>query len=632
MGRTIDHLAGLAVLGVGTAGPLSFSLPDLLIADTAATGEPAAGTPFTRVSSEPAGPPGQRRLRLTQGSASLRLAYPIPAAEVSGVSGAIDACAPGVWFVHGPLKAEEMDRLKAARPELVVLGNARDLFREGEPFVRAMHQLREGLGAAPILWAPRVALPHRLAYLVYVGVDLVDTTQGEIEAVEGVMHDATLGAIDPDPRRRRERCDCPSCRSDPVGPLARHVTWAYAEELRLVRAAATQGRLRELVEARLTAEPLLAELLRYTDRHLYPLLESRMAVVSNDRPTYVLAESFRRPEVRRFRDRFLERYRPPASKEVLLLVPCSRTKPYRASRSHRRFAHALENLPNLPKVHVVSVTSPLGLVPRELEDVYPARNYDIPVTGEWSESERAAVTDALAHLVARGGYREIVVHLDPTEYGFVDAVLPSDRPVRWTMMDDRSTSSAALARLAEVMASALASSTGAKALPPLRVVREELQAIAEFQFGADAAQRLFAEPTRLAGHPWFQRLTDGRSTDLATWRDQRGLFHLTVAGGRRLMPDPPLAVEVAEGVALAGDLFTPGVVRADPQIRIGDAVLLVRQGDLLAVGEAELPGAMMTQMPHGLAVHVRHRSRDPAGPRGIGVAASGSAAREGPVV
>ena len=36
----------------------------------------------------------------------------------------------------------------------------------------------------------------------------------------------------------------------------------------------------------------------------------------------------------------------------------------------------------------IILTSPLGIVPRDLEYTYPAAHYDIPVTGDWSEIEK----------------------------------------------------------------------------------------------------------------------------------------------------------------------------------------------------------------------------------------------------
>lgn len=517
--------------------------------------------------------------------------------------------AAGAYVVHAPLPPADWERLAAARPELVVLANARALFAEGEPFVEAIRDLRVAIGARPVLWAPRVALPHRVALLAYLGVDLLDTTEALWRARSGAFLDPVLGPdLSEAPRRP---CGCPACRAVPAEPLEEHALHALLEEVDRVRSSARDGRLRELVEARLTAEPLLAEILRYADRHLGPLLEERTPVAAEGIRGYVLRESQRRPEVRRFRARLLERYRPPAGKRCLLLVPCSRTKPYRSSRSHRRFQRALEGLPNLEQVHVVSVTSPLGVVPRELEDTYPARHYDIPVTGEWDEVEREAVRSAVGHLLARGSYEHAIVHLDPVEYAFLADLFETARGVEWTAPDHRTTSPAALAALRGAVESA-----GASAAPtpggPLAVVREELRQVAAYQFGAEAAERLFAPPVRLAGRPWFQRLTDGNGTDLAIWREPRGLFQLTVAGGRRMLPAHPLEVRVDPKVNLAGDLFGPGVEAADRGIRVGDAVLLVRNGELVGVGEARLPGALMTELGRGIAVHVRHRVRPPS--------------------
>ncbi|MCI4360416.1 MAG: DUF5591 domain-containing protein, partial [Thermoplasmata archaeon] len=482
------------------------------------------------------------------------------------------------------------------------------LFLEGEPFVLAVRQIR-GAAAGATLWAPRVALPHRLALVAYLGVDLVDTAEAALRARAGDFLDPAMGPFEESASRAERACGCPACRRDPPGGRDEHGEWLLVDELARVRAAIRAGRLRELVEVRLGAEPILAEILRYADRDLRTLLDERTPVVGDRSRSYVLRESQRRPEVERFRNRFLERYRPPPSKRVLLLVPCSRTKPYRNSRSHRRFSGALEGMSLLPLVHVVSVTSPLGVVPRELEDTYPARQYDIPVTGDWDEHERAAVVAAIRSLRQHGHYSSTVIHLDPAEYRFIaDAGIDGT----WTISDGRTTTNEALASLRRAVDDALRDARGPDG-GPLSTVREELAAVAAYQFGGPAASLLFAAPVRLAGRPWFQRITDGHGTDLATWREPRGLFQLTVAGGARMLPSHPLEVEVDPHVGLLGDLFTPGVVRADPLIRTGDAVLLVREGNLLGVGEAALPGPLMTQLSRGTAVWVRHRVHAPAG-------------------
>jgi archaeosine synthase alpha-subunit len=376
-----------------------------------------------------------------------------------------------------------------------------------------------------------------------------------------------------------------------------------------VRSAIARGALRELVEARVASEPKLAELLRYADRDLSELLESRAPVVGGASRTYVVAESLRRPEMRRFRDRLIERYRPPPSKSVLLLVPCSRTKPYRNSPSHRRFYGAIGDLPGAVRVHLVSVSSPIGVVPRELEDLPPARHYDIPVTGDWSEEERALVLRGISHLLSTGRYHRIVAHLDPEEYGFLVDAIPADRRLGPTVVDGRSTSPASLARLREAVMLALAED-GGPTPSPLKVVAEELRELASVQYDRAAAERLFAPPLRLAGRPWFQRLTDGRN-DLASVREERGLFHLTLAGADRL-GETLARVEVDPALSLEGDVFAPGVRSADAAVRVGDSVGIVQDGRLSAVGEAALPGPLMGDLRRGLAVRLRHRRHEPA--------------------
>ena len=50
------------------------------------------------------------------------------------------------------------------------------------------------------------------------------------------------------------------------------------------------------------------------------------------------------------------------------------------------------------------------LVPRDLEEVWPAGHYDIPVTGDWTRDEIDRVTKMIDSLVAKNTYRVIINH------------------------------------------------------------------------------------------------------------------------------------------------------------------------------------------------------------------------------
>lgn len=597
--RSVERMEGLALSGDATVGGLRVRTPSVL--DAAAAPDEPLGPTLASGS----GAAGVRQLHLGSGPQRLEVAFPVLTPEVTPAgTGVFATSSPTVAYVHAPAHPDALARLRERPPELIVLGNARTLWNEGEPLTLAVRALRDVVGPEPLLWAPRVALPHRIPLLVYLGVDLVDTTEGLLEASAGRYFDLTLGTRDP-PGIDGGACDCSGCRDRPSPELTEHVRALYRRALLETRAALAGGVLRELVEARLAAEPAAAEHLRYADRHLAGLLEERCAVTARRARTYVLAESQRRPEMARFRDRLVERYRPPPSKSILLLVPCSKTKPYRLSPSHRRFARALEGLHGLERVHLVSVSSPLGLVPRELEDVPPARHYDIPVTGDWSTPEQEYVTRALDHLVRSGSYRAVVLHLDRSEYAFVGEALGRGLETVSTVEDGRTTSAVALDRLRGEVGRLLAS-VGTPPLPPFSVVKEELTEVVAWQLGRDAAQRFAAPPFRVLGRPWFLRFTDGRN-DLGSLREERGLLQLTVSGALRL-GETVARVDADPALSLQGDLFAPGVVDAAPGIRAGDTVGVFQDGVLAAVGEAALSGRLMRDLAHGVAVRIRHRA------------------------
>ncbi|MDL5502353.1 MAG: DUF5591 domain-containing protein, partial [Candidatus Methanoperedens sp.] len=93
-----------------------------------------------------------------------------------------------------------------------------------------------------------------------------------------------------------------------------------------------------------------------------------------------------------FAQRVVERYAAP-DLDTLVLLPCSAKKPYSISLSHQKFINALGKYRKF--VHEVIITSPMGVVPRELELMYPAAHYDTPVTGHWDLEERAWVGGCL---------------------------------------------------------------------------------------------------------------------------------------------------------------------------------------------------------------------------------------------
>ncbi|MFC5366373.1 PUA domain-containing protein [Salinirubrum litoreum] len=142
-----------------------------------------------------------------------------------------------------------------------------------------------------------------------------------------------------------------------------------------------------------------------------------------------------------------------------------------------------------------------------------------------------------------------------------------------------------------------------------------LRTVADYQFGRGAGAALF--PTGEAfdierstsGRPRQVKADEGRLVTYTT----DGRFTLGLAGGARLCS----ALEAPANRVVVGDesepfvrdgknTFAKFVDEVDPAIRPGDEVAVVHHnGDLLAVGRAELSADAMLDFDTGMAVKVR---------------------------
>jgi len=95
---------------------------------------------------------------------------------------------------------------------------------------------------------------------------------------------------------------------------------------------------------------------------------------------------------------------------------------------------------------------------------------------------------------------------------------------------------------------------------------------------------------------------------LATLSFDTGLYSLNLPGGERVYEMGVNWVEIDFDMK-TNTLFAPGVVDADPNIVPMDEVVIIRNGEVKAVGKAVLNGNEMKSANNGIAVKVRHRKK-----------------------
>ncbi|MEM3852338.1 MAG: DUF5591 domain-containing protein [Methanomassiliicoccales archaeon] len=501
-------------------------------------------------------------------------------------SGNIALCYSGAKGV-----ADELRRY-AAGSEMVMAVNASELYPDTGVFSSYLIELRRASGFSKAVYLPGIATPENLSLLIYAGADVLDSVYTDFLSASGV---AFVDGMRSDPSVLREGvCTCESCVSGEFD-ITIHNRLQLKSELARCSVALEGGFMREYVEARASLSAWNNEMLRHFDS-FYDAYES----VAPDAAHLIkcnTSHSFNRAEIRRYAQRIRQRYLPPKA-GIALLVPCSMVKPYQKSRSHALFARAVDASGRANSVHIITLTSPLGLVPSELETVFPAAHYDIPVTGVWSHEEKERTLELLRYILEKGGYSLIISHLED-ERDFVNNALKE-----WDMdfvdtSGGRTRSENSLHQLTSAISSASLGGPDRKGWNA-----QLLRSIVSFQFGIQAGTVL--EGCSYAGRfPYLRIMKEGNQLGMLT--PVRGCVSLTIAGAEKIAPLSPGYVVKMGDFRLRGNLFASGVEDAGAEIREGDEVVIVDGSGVAAVGVASMSSSEMREKGRGMAVSVRHR-------------------------
>ena len=466
--------------------------------------------------------------------------------------------------------------------EVVVVPNAYELRKDPRRIVDTVVRLREACGFGRLLCMLGIGEPSTVALLAYMGVDVFDDSLPRAAGLEHVM--------------LMPEAEVYMAEGDVVGANIGNME----AELEKVRMFVRADRLRELADQRSFSSPSNVALLRLYDQNAYAYAEETCSTVGC-RFSCNSTQALRRPDLKRYRDRMRD-YRKPEHKRILLLLPCSAKKPYHISKTHRAFASAIHTAQHDTLVHEVIVTSPLGMVPRELDACYPANSYDIPVTGEWKCEERAMIRQMVGDLIAQG-YDKVICHLGE-DYELVEGLADME----CTVVGDP-TSPKSLENLDKALRAA---AKGMETVDYLVDRNNLARGLLEFQFGREIADLLMDENTYAIGKfPYWKFIREDpedrkRKTQIGMMTPERGMVSLTLEGAEILAAAGYATVEIMD-FELKGNLFAVGVQKADPRIRIGDEAVIVCDGEVRGVGVAEMCGREMTDLRRGIAVKVRHK-------------------------
>ncbi len=473
-------------------------------------------------------------------------------------------------MMHDP---ELMD--PALSPQVVVLTDALALTSNPRRFIDAVVAVKRRFPGA-LLWAPGIGGPDNLALLVWLGVDLFDLTRSRQATASGMLLD-------------RGGPRTPATDLGETSGLEAQVE-AWRSAVSEVREHLVAGTLRQLVDRQALVAPSTVVQLRHHDEtcaSMDGLLERH---VTRERRLMCMAEtSLHEPAVLDWVQWMSAEYRAPQGLDrVLVLLPCSARKPYRFSKSHRRFIEAI----GTNAVHEVMVTSPLGLVPRDLEQVWPAQHYDLAVTGRWSADELNRIGSMLASLIEAHDYQCIVDHSGLTLPESCYGGLPRED----TRQGDSAGSKAALQRLGEAVREAIRTH-GARRRSRDAMHLDEWRSASRRLLGGDA----WLDGAEVRGRPPRFRIMNG-SDQIGQWSPDRGGFSLSKAAVMRLHAGAQLPhVHLVPDVVWKGDLHMGIIEQVMGDVRLGSDLVVMQNGQPVGLARALAPGWEWSGTPGRLA-------------------------------
>ena len=446
-------------------------------------------------------------------------------------------------------------------PHVVILSDALQLANRPGKLVEAIQVIKRRFPGS-LLWTPGIGGPDNCAVLSWFGVDLFDTTRSKQAAAHGAV--LTWSG----PRLAIDGEDVSS-----------HWKNALAD----VRSAISTNRLWELAQSQSLNSPRLVEHMRNHDKLIASSKGVLSQVVSRDTALRVHSfEGHNEPIILDWVDYICDGYiRPNGLDDVLILLPCSAKKPYSASRSHKAFRRAI----NHSSAHEVIVTSPLGLVPRDLEEVWPAGYYDIPVTGDWTQDEINRVTKMLDSLVSKNQYRIIINHsgLDYScEIETID-----------TRMGAGATSHEALGRLSDAVSSHMLT----KKRSGEQINIGNFRSVARLHHLNDS----WLDGVKVRGRfPRWKILKNDEQ--IAMWAPERGGFSLSKACIEILDANDSLKrISLKPNIKWKGDVNLVNLESFDKTIKKGEDVLVMQGSQCLGIARASAPAWEWNGTPGRLA-------------------------------
>jgi archaeosine synthase len=475
--------------------------------------------------------------------------------------------------------------------------------------LEAIIKLKDELDNNLVLMVSGRVLTKYIPIIVYLGFDLINSSYLTHLSAESFYD--TIDNLIPAYKVRYLPCNCLSCQNrlkglleekysaDKIDLLCYHnfiVARNYMNKT--IQYLHTED-FRALVEKSSLNELNFKSLLKICDKNYFEQLKYHSKMIQKNREITCLGPiSYNRPDFEYFRRNVLNTFTPEPWTKLIILLPCSAKKPYSQSRSHQKFYDIIRQFSEFPSFQEIILTSPLGAIPRQLENIYPVNSYEISVTGDWNTEEIEIAANMLSALLNKFDKDiPVICHLDG---GYLDIAKETEKSVKnqliFSNVDDHLTSDDALKKLENNLQNNIS-----EFKPKMNISsdnkltkswRRKFSKIIDYQFGMGFGEKLISENVRYKRDHRNTRfyLEDKSNGDqLGTFKFSTGKIRLSIKGAERIayLPDFSNFI-IFDGTVLKGNtLFMPGIKNYAPNLLPDQNVCIFDQKkeSIIAMGD-----------------------------------------------
>ncbi len=462
------------------------------------------------------------------------------------------------------------------------------------------------------LYIPNIATPLNVSLFVYLGVDIFDTTKIKYCSLNDIyfVNNGFFNVME----LKSIPCNCNICKTISLKDLTLmsqqkkfnflylHNLNVLKSEISIIKEKIIRNDLRNYVESKCKTDTYLSGILRLYDQSRY--YTNSTAIYKNGQLISTSSESLLRSDVKTFYSRIHERYKKP-KKDILLILPCSSKKPYSLSKSHRKIMNTIGE--NKRYIHEIILTSPLGIVPRELEIIYPSSFYDTTVTGYWDNNEIEFLKLMLRKYLTKNKYKYIVAHVS-IEYQKIckEIEKESDIKIIYTSTEESNIlSENNLNNLNNTIRSIISKDKNINKLTSFSDKINLFRAIIYYQFGF-IPETIFINPKVKNRYQKYELYSNNVLMAIISYDSK--LMTFSLEGVKKIMMDNQYKGQYTvyvENFKPKGSILSPGIISSNIQIKPNDTVF-IKGKDLFGIGKAFMSGYEMCNSQKGEAISIKN--------------------------